>query len=137
MKTSAEAFVERFLVWARAREDVVAIALVGSHARGTPRPDSDLDVMTILRAPSALVDDLSWCDAFGDVARRAVERWGTVTSVRVHYEDGLEVELGLAPPEWAATDPVDPGTARVVRDGFEILFDPAGTLQRLVPAATR
>ena len=131
MTTSAEAFLDRFLEWALAREDVVGVALVGSHARGKARPDSDLDIMTIVRAPSELVADPSWCDAFGEVTRRTVEQWGAVTSVRVHYEGGLEVEFGLTTPVWAATDPVDPGTARVVREGFRILLDRGGSLARL------
>ena len=91
--------------------------------------------MTLLHAPSALVDDLSWCEAFGEVTVRSVEHWGAVTSVRVVYEDGLEVELGLAGVAWASTDPVDAGTARVVRDGFRILFDPTGALAQLAGAA--
>jgi hypothetical protein len=35
---------------------------------------------------------------------------------------------------WAATDPVDPGTRRVVRDGMSILYDPGGLLERLAEA---
>src|SRR5690606_1092785 len=48
-----------------------------------------------------------------------------------------EVELGLADPAWAATDPVDPGTARVVGDGFLVLHDPAGALAALADVVGR
>lgn len=34
----------------------------------------------------------------------------------------------------AATTPVDPGTGRVVRDGFVVLHDPTGVLGALVTA---
>jgi hypothetical protein len=51
-------------------------------------------------------------------------------------EDGLEVEVGIAEPVWAATDPVDPGTRRVVTDGLRILHDPDGRLAALAIAAS-
>jgi hypothetical protein len=51
-------------------------------------------------------------------------------------EGGLEVEVGLTEPAWAATDPVDPGTRRVVTDGMRILRDPDGRLAALAAAAT-
>lgn len=35
------------------------------------------------------------------------------------------------PRGWAA-EPVDDGTARVVRDGFRVLHDPVGVLSRLL-----
>lgn len=37
----------------------------------------------------------------------------------------------------AATDPVDPGTRRVVGDGLRILHDPDGLLARLLEACSR
>ena len=47
------------------------------------------------------------------------------------------MELGVAAPGWAATDPVDPGTARVVVDGMRILHDSDELLARLQQAARR
>jgi hypothetical protein len=81
--------------------------------------------------PAKYVGDTGWTSAFGSPRTTETEHWGRVTSVRVRYEDGLELELGVTSPEWASTDPVDPGTARVVRDGFRILYDPTGLLARL------
>ena len=40
--------VQVVLVWAKAQPKIRAVALVGSHARGTARPDSDIDVMARL-----------------------------------------------------------------------------------------
>ncbi len=73
-------------------------------------------------------------DVFGAVETIAVERWGAVTSLRVRYAGGTEVELGLTSPEWTKTDPVDAGAARVVRDGFRVLLDRDGALRRLATA---
>jgi hypothetical protein len=44
--------------------------------------------------------------------------------------------VGIAEPAWAATNPVDPGTRRVVTDGLRILHDPDGRLAALAIAAS-
>jgi uncharacterized protein len=43
---------------------------------------------------------------------------------------GLEIEVDIGSPSWAAAEPLDPGTARVVRDGFGALYDRDGLLRR-------
>jgi hypothetical protein len=45
-----------------------------------------------------------------------------VTSLRVRYADGLEVEFGFAAPDWAAA-PLDAGTRRVLEGGVRVVFD--------------
>ncbi|MFJ9286661.1 hypothetical protein ACIRPE_28475, partial [Kitasatospora aureofaciens] len=58
-----------------------------------------------------------------------------IASERRHSTDsGLEVEVGIGSPAWAKTDPVDPGTRRVVTDGARVLHDPAGILAGLLAA---
>jgi predicted nucleotidyltransferase len=48
--------VNDFLVelrqWAAERCDILALAVIGSHARGTARPDSDVDVVIIVDDPA-------------------------------------------------------------------------------------
>lgn len=124
-------------MWAEARDDVVGAALVGSYARGEARPDSDVDLMIVTTAPESYVSDTAWVGAFGLPETTTVERWGAVTSVRVVYAGGAEVELGITRPEWTKTDPIDAGTARVVRDGFRILLDRSGALRALQQSARR
>ena len=60
-----------------------------------------------------------------------------MTERRFALPSGLEVEFGVAPPSWAATDPVDEGTRRVVTDGALVLYDPKGILARLLDACGR
>jgi len=57
-----------------------------------------------------------------------------VTSLRVYYVDGLEVEYGLASPEWASI-PLDEGTQWVISGGMRILLDREGRLGRALEAA--
>ena len=49
----------------------------------------------------------------------------------------LEVELGLAPLSWARSEPLDPGTAEVVRGGCLPVVDAEGRLARLIEAVAR
>jgi len=112
--------------WAEAEPSVEAVALVGSHARGDARPDSDVDLIVLSAEPARLLHDRDWVTRFGPVQSASLEDWGRVTSLRVRYEDGLELEFGIAAPEWA-THP-DVGTRRVVSDGLRVLWDPRGLL---------
>jgi hypothetical protein len=131
------AFLEDVGRWAAGAPGVQAVALVGSYAAGRARPDSDVDLVVLLDDPRRLLGERAWLEEFGVVAATAVEDWGAVTSLRVHYAGGLEVEWGLAGVSWAGVGPVDPGTARVVRDGLVPLHDPGGLLARLEAAVRR
>ena len=84
--------------------------------------------------PEIYLADARWLAAFGDVSRVEDEDWGMVQAKRVYYADGLEAEVGITAPEWAWTEPVDPGTARVVRDGMRVLYDRSGLLRSLLAA---
>lgn len=135
--SSAETFIEQSIHWAAGQSQITALALVGSRARGTARPDSDVDLILLTAEPQTYQDDRRWLDVFGDVERVTEEDWGRVRSLRVVYRHGLEVEFGFSTPDWAQAAPVDPGTARVVRAGMRSLYDPAGVLQSLQAAVDR
>jgi uncharacterized protein len=122
--------------WARRRGDIRAVALVGSWARGEQTAASDVDVVVLTDDPSIYVIGEDWAtDALGaDATVVRTRAWGVLTERRVLLPSALEVEFGFAPSSWAAVDPVDPGTAAVVRHGCRLLFDPDGLLGRLVAA---
>jgi len=122
--------------WARSRPDVRALALVGSHASGRARTDSDVDLMIITDAPEAY-QDVGWLERA--VAQRAVvatrnERFGNVRSLFVTLAKGPEVELTFAESSWVKTDPPAPEVCRIIRDGVVILYDPQGGLRALCGA---
>lgn len=113
---------------------IVGIALLGSWARAAGRVDSDVDLIVLTAEPPALLDDRSWFTAFGKDAVLVGERdFGLVQERRLRRPDGLEVEVGIAGPAWAAVPP-DTGTSQVVRDGMQVLFDPENLLAELVRA---
>lgn len=124
--------------WARARSDVMALALVGSHARGSAKPTSDVDFVIIAAHPQRYLDDTCWTATFGVAAGQALEDWGKVQSLRVWYAGGPEVEFGFTTSEWVAY-PMDAGTRRVIAEGIKILFDReawlASAIRRSLPHA--
>ena len=122
-------FLEAITSWAASQADLQGLALVGSYARNTPKPTSDVDLVLVVNEPNRYLQDIDWISAFGEIERHQIERYGLVTSVRVWYRDGLEVEFGLAGPEWAAI-PLDEGTRQVIEDGMRVLFERGGILSR-------
>ncbi len=126
-------FLSEFAEWAGSQPDITAAALVGSHARGMAKETSDIDLVLLAHEPQRYLDDTHWTERFGAVQQQQVERYGKVTSLRVWYTDGREVEYGLTDETWAAA-PLDAGTARVIADGLRVLFERRPLLSRLTAA---
>jgi len=88
-------FLNAFVDWAAVQGDVHAIALVGSYARGAARDDSDIDLVLLTDQPQKYLEELKWIESFGRLEKRQTEDYGKLTSVRVWYRDGVEVEYGI------------------------------------------
>lgn len=131
--TDPQTFFDDLVAWAAKRQDVRAVGLAGSWARGTATPNSDVDLILIVNDVKQLLDNDRWLTRFGDSASVSDEDWGILQSRRVHYVDGLEVEFGLTTEVWAAL-PLDAGTRRVVADGFAVLYDPDQVFQHCTNA---
>ncbi len=123
--------------WAKSRPDIRGIALVGSHARGTAGPASDIDLMVLAAAPVALradrfwLETINWSSAGVGVARWSDEEYGAVWSRRIQLSSGPDVEITVAPLAWAGIAPIDGGTRRVISKGCRVLHDPDALLTRL------
>ena len=115
--------------------DVWAVALVGSHARGKAKVASDVDLVLIADDPSKYLKDLDWARRLGPATRAERENYGKVTSLRVWYRDGLEVEFGFTDRTWLSL-PLDEGTRSVLLDGARVLFERDQLLSAAVAAAT-
>lgn len=122
--------------WAAKRDVVVAVGLVGSWAHGKARMDSDVDLVVLTTEGANYIEDASWVSELGGLRVVNTRLWGPMTERRFVLPSGLEVEVGIAPPSWASTDPVDGGTRRVVADGMSILYDLEGLLVRLADASS-
>ena len=123
--------------WATERDDIVAVALIGSHARGSPSVDSDIDLVVLTPNPnsfrkSAWLAQIRWASFGRTVATYRDAVYGAVWSRHVTLDDNARVEFSFGAPTWAATSPCDPGTEGVVRAGCRVLYDPQGLLRALV-----
>ena len=116
--------------WSAAQVDILALALVGSHARGKASVTSDIDLVFITLDPEIYLNNLKWVEHFGKIAKTQIESYGLVTSIRVWYWDGLEVEYGITDKSWVA-EPLDAGTRQVINDGLKILFERDKILSRI------
>ena len=128
----------RVTQWAESEEDIVAVGVVGSWARGAQHDDSDMDLIVLTPHKTAYTATDGWIEAVAGrpvpVVRRA--EWGGLTERRLRLPSGFEIEFGFAEPSWASIDPVDPGTALVVTDdGLLPLYDPEDLLGTLVTTA--
>lgn len=124
-------FVGDIKKWAEGQNDIQAVFLVGSHARGEAHEDSDVDLVLLTDQPSKYLEDGSFLKSYGEIARVDREVWGRLTSLRVWYQDGLEVDLGISTPDWITERPLDAGTFRVISDGAKVLVDRMGGLEEL------
>lgn len=135
MKKQVRILLKEVTKWAESRPEILGVALVGSHVRNEARVDSDVDFVLLASVPQEFINKPEWIKDFGLVKSYTVEDWGLVTSLRVYYKDGLEVEYGLTSSEWAS-EPIDEGTRQVILDGIQILLDKAGLLGRVLREVT-
>jgi predicted nucleotidyltransferase len=136
----AEALIGAVANWAVKRDDIRALALVGSWARGRPRRSSDLDLLLLSERAASYRGRRRWLREidFGKAGFRpsssASASYGVVWSLHLRLHPPADVELTFADCAWANTSPIDNGTRSVMTDGFRIIFDKDGTLARLVDA---
>jgi predicted nucleotidyltransferase len=123
--------------WASQRVDVRAAALIGSWARRSARMNSDVDLLLLTNDVAQYIKSDRWVQELGASAVVRTKRWGVLTERRLVMPSGLEIDVGLAPPSWACTEPLDPGTLRVASDGLVSLYDADGLLAALGTVVTR
>jgi predicted nucleotidyltransferase len=128
----AAQFLEAITAWATAQTSIQGAALVGSHARNAATGTSDVDLVILADDPQTFFSDRGWVETFGTVIDQNIEHYGKLVSLRVHYEQGIEVEFGFADPSWAAA-PLDPGTREVMAGGIKVLFDRGGVMREVRP----
>ena len=122
-------FLEHSTRWAAAQPDMLALALVGSYARNAAQETSDVDLVLISSRPDHYLNNRDWIQQFGTVEKQQVEDYDLVTSIRVWYSGGLEIEFGITDERWAAM-PLDEGSQQVISDGMRVLFERGAILSR-------
>jgi predicted nucleotidyltransferase len=122
MNIEVSNFLGEVIAWVCTQPDLQALALVGSYARNAATESSDIDLVLIATHPETYLHDSTWAEQFGQVQKQQLEDYGRLTSLRVWYTNGLEVEYGFTNETWVAL-PLDAGTQRVIADGIKILFE--------------
>jgi uncharacterized protein len=134
----ANAIVRTVATWAVDHEDIRAMALIGSWARGDPHQGSDIDLLLLsdraaeYRLRREWLAEISFEGAGYRILSSEDASYGAVWSRHIILMPSAKVELTFAQCSWARTDPVDLGTRSIVKDAFEIIFDKDGTLARVV-----
>ena len=135
----ADRLLRGFAYWAAVEPACRALLVAGSWARDAARPESDLDLITLVADPEPWTADAAWLRDLGarlgfpGAALRA-ESYGALHAWRGRLAPTVELEFGLVPLSWATTQPLDPGTRRVVTDGVRPLVDKDGLLAALQAA---
>lgn len=132
----ASGILRTFVEWAKAREQIRGVALVGSYARNQARAGSDIDLVLLTEHPNdfrnaALLTTIDWPGAGVHPTKWADEEYGVVWYRRIWLTREFELEVAFAPLSWAEVSPIDKGTERVISDGCRVLYDPDGLLNRL------
>jgi hypothetical protein len=84
--------------WALSRDDIDAVALVGSWTRGDAFAHSDVDLVFVTRDVSTYVEGTSWVEVFAGAAIVGTQSWGAVTERRLVLPSALK-------SRWASRHP--------------------------------
>ncbi len=122
-------FLDDVTAWASNQPDIQALALVGSYARNAANETSDVDLVLIAVDPNLYLKDITWVQQFGMVETQQIEDYGLLTSIRVWYADGHEIEYGITDERWSAV-PLDEGSRQVIAAGMHVLFERGNILSR-------
>jgi uncharacterized protein len=139
---SSDAIIDTINAWAIERDDIRAMALVGSWARGNARPSSDIDVLLLsdrrceYRRRRRWLTEINFKGAGYRLRSSRDAVYGAVWSRHIQLLPNAEVEMTFAGCSWATTSPIDDGTRGVVEDALRIIIDKDGSLARLVDVIT-
>ena len=117
-------------IWAKQQPKICAVALVGSwaKAKNQAHENSDIDLMFLTPRPELFFSDTVWFHSIPwdlnlNVDRYYDRTYGVVKSRHLYFSQGQRIEFSFGYLNWANTDPIDPGTLKVVGSGMEIIYD--------------
>ena len=139
-----DSILETVANWAETRSEILALALVGSYARGEAKPDSDIDLMVItsntefFRQNHDWMHEINWESINYKILTFNDAQYGVVWSRHIYLSslnnefNNIKVEVSFGLPTWASVNPIDSGTFAVVSRGCKIVYDPQGILTKLM-----
>jgi predicted nucleotidyltransferase len=122
IKKRVDLFLENFKEWSEQQTHIKGVAVVGSFARGDFHSNSDVDLTIISTNKDLTLEIIKNEFNFGNIESSTLEEWGILTSLRIFYDNGLEVEYGVVTDQWVK-EPLDEGTKNVVKNGFKVVTE--------------
>ena len=139
-KSEVEEIITTIERWAISHSLILSMALVGSWARNEANSHSDIDLMFLTSEPKLFFDDVHWFKNISwhkfnlEINDYYDRTYGIVRSRHLCFQNGKRVEFSFGYPNWANTNPIDPGTLKVVSSGIKIISDRDRLLENLVNA---
>ena len=125
-------FIIRLREWATHELFIESIVLVGSYARGTQNSGSDIDLILVTSQKQFYIENTDVFSFYNNIQKTNIEFYGECTSIRVWYENGLEVEYGMVTQKWVEI-PLEAGTMQVLSDGYKVLIDKKDSFLPVTP----
>jgi predicted nucleotidyltransferase len=122
IKKRVDLFLENFKEWSEQQTHIKGVAVVGSFARGDFHSNSDVDLTIISTNKDLTLEIIKNEFNFGNIESSTLEEWGILTSLRIFYDNVLEVEYGVVTDQWVK-EPLDEGTKNVVKNGFKVVTE--------------
>jgi predicted nucleotidyltransferase len=122
IKKKVDLFLGNFKEWSKQQNHIKGVAVVGSFARGDFHSNSDVDLTIISTNKDLTLELIKNEFNFGNIESSTLEEWGILTSLRIFYDNGLEVEYGVVTDQWVK-EPLDEGTKNVVKNGFKVVTE--------------
>jgi predicted nucleotidyltransferase len=122
IKKKVDLFLGNFKEWSKQQTHIKGVAVVGSFARGDFHSNSDVDLTIISTNKDLTLEIIKNEFNFGNIESSTLEEWGILTSLRIFYDNGLEVEYGVVTDQWVK-EPLDKGTKNVVKNGFKVVTE--------------
>ena len=127
--------------WGLDEPKIQAVWIYGSWARGTAKPDSDLDVILFCNAPQEWRNETSWAlrPEWNGIGLR-VSGWSDVGgfdsrwSRSIRFQTGAEIEFTVVDTDWATTAPYPEELLNDVSQSFHVVFDRDGRSRSLAIA---
>ena len=132
-----KAIIGAIAAWAVRRDDIRAMALIGSWARGNPQQTSDIDLLLLsdhhdeYRRRRKWLTEIDFKRAGFQLRSSNTVVYGVAWSRHLHLLPAAEVELTFAKCSWARTHPIEAGTRVVVKDALRIILDKDRSLAKL------
>jgi len=121
--------IAKFTEFARKRDDMIAVIVIGSQSRKDVPADeySDLDIIAVVKNPGNFLADNNWIEYLGEYGISFVEDtiYGNKER-RVLFRNGLDVDFVFITHTTAQSDLNSDEGKMILQKGYRVLVDKTG-----------